>query len=188
MKNIRFTIRKQVLNIKPFDNLEHEHISNVLQWIDSGAELFRIEKPDKPLMHLVSYFTLVDRINNSILLVDHIKAQLWLPTGGHVEPNEDPVETVKREITEELFTEANFLDGNTMPRFVTVTQTVGLTAGHTDVSLWFALVGHKDVLINYDEEEFNNVKWFTYDEVLEMPIAKLDPHLHRYIRKLISEK
>ncbi|MFI5343447.1 MAG: NUDIX domain-containing protein [Chlamydiales bacterium] len=42
------------------------------------------------------------RKNNIFNLVDHKKANLWLPAGGHVEPNEHPRETVKREILEEL--------------------------------------------------------------------------------------
>jgi 8-oxo-dGTP diphosphatase len=39
--------------------------------------------------------------NDSVLLHLHPKIHLWLPPGGHVELNEDPVETVKREISEE---------------------------------------------------------------------------------------
>ena len=39
--------------------------------------------------------------NDSVLLHLHPKIHLWLPPGGHVELNEDPIETVKREILEE---------------------------------------------------------------------------------------
>ena len=31
----------------------------------------------------------------------HLKLQMWLPAGGHVEPNEDPVQTAVREALEE---------------------------------------------------------------------------------------
>jgi 8-oxo-dGTP pyrophosphatase MutT (NUDIX family) len=37
-----------------------------------------------------------------ILLVDHVNAGLWLPPGGHVEVDEDPGLTARREIQEEL--------------------------------------------------------------------------------------
>lgn len=37
----------------------------------------------------------------SVLLHWHRKNRLWLPFGGHIEPNEDPVQTVLREIEEE---------------------------------------------------------------------------------------
>ena len=39
--------------------------------------------------------------NDSVLLHLHPKINLWLPPGGHVEANEDPIETVKREVFEE---------------------------------------------------------------------------------------
>lgn len=38
---------------------------------------------------------------DSVLLHWHRKNRLWLPFGGHIEPNEDPVQTVLREIEEE---------------------------------------------------------------------------------------
>jgi len=95
-------IRGIVSKIKPFDPLEQSHIEQTLAWIDSGAPLFRTQKPDVPPKHLVSYFVLFDENAFKILLVDHKKAQLWLPPGGHVEVDEDPLETVKRECLEEL--------------------------------------------------------------------------------------
>jgi 8-oxo-dGTP pyrophosphatase MutT (NUDIX family) len=39
----------------------------------------------------------------------HRKVGLWLPAGGHIEPNEDPVEAVLREIREEFAVEAEIM-------------------------------------------------------------------------------
>ena len=39
--------------------------------------------------------------NGSVLLHWHAKVLEWLPPGGHIEPNEDPVQAVLREIKEE---------------------------------------------------------------------------------------
>ncbi|MGH2600866.1 MAG: Uma2 family endonuclease [Dehalococcoidia bacterium] len=36
-----------------------------------------------------------------VLLHWHRRNQLWLPMGGHIEPNEDPIQTVLREVAEE---------------------------------------------------------------------------------------
>lgn len=38
---------------------------------------------------------------DSLALHWHVKVGAWLPPGGHVEPNEDPVQAVLREISEE---------------------------------------------------------------------------------------
>ena len=39
--------------------------------------------------------------DDSIALHWHPKVEAWLPPGGHIEPNEDPVQAVLREIEEE---------------------------------------------------------------------------------------
>lgn len=39
----------------------------------------------------MSYFLVAS--DTQVLLVDHKNAQLWLPTGGHVEPGEHPRDT-----------------------------------------------------------------------------------------------
>lgn len=97
---MRDAIRAEFSAIEPYDQLEREHLADAFAWIDSGAVLCRISKPAIPAKHLVSYFVVVD--GTDLLLVDHKSAQLWLPTGGHVEPVEHPRATVLRELKEEL--------------------------------------------------------------------------------------
>lgn len=172
-------IYQMIDKIEPFDEIEAMQIAFVLTWLNTGVEIFRIEKPATPDIHLVSYFVLLDEINQKILLVDHKKAELWLPSGGHVELNEHPKETVKREIIEELGIQADFL--YVEPFFLTVTKTVGLTAGHTDVSLWYILKGNSEKNLEYDQEEFNGVAWF---DMQEIPYEKSDPHMERFIQKM----
>src|SRR5687767_6375732 len=92
--HMRAVVRAELEAIVPFDALESEHLSDALDWVDSGAELFRVAQPATPPKHLVSYFAVVD--SEHILLVDHKNAQLWLPAGGHVEPLEHPRATVER--------------------------------------------------------------------------------------------
>ena len=110
-----------VASICPLDKLEREHQEDVLQWIDSGVELCRLEKPAVPPKHLVSYFILLDIENQKLLLVDHKKALLWLPAGGHVEPGEHPTDTAHRELEEELGVSLPLLQPD--PLFLTVTET-----------------------------------------------------------------
>ena len=176
---MRGEIRKEVACIQPYDELERTSIEAVLAWIDSGAELCRLEKPATPPMHLISYFALLD--GEYILLVDHINAQLWLPTGGHVEPGEHPRETVLREVREELFIDGVFLEPE--PLFLTLTETVGKTAGHTDVSLWYLLKGDRSAALSFDESEFHSVRWFHRNDV---PLDRSDRHMHRFLGKLFA--
>jgi 8-oxo-dGTP diphosphatase len=179
--SVRTEIERMVHSLVPFDTEEQEHLTFTNDWIASGAEIFRTAKPAIPDPHLVSYFLLVDGAENKVLLVDHKKAGLWLPAGGHVEVNEHPKETVKREITEELGIQADFLSHNSF--FLTKAKTVGQTAGHTDISLWYILKGCSSATYAFDKEEFLQVRWFSPTEI---PYERSDPHLMRCIKKLIS--
>ncbi|MCB0479734.1 MAG: hypothetical protein KDC84_16315, partial [Crocinitomicaceae bacterium] len=62
MIEIRNKIKNIVSNIIPFDALESNHASEVIDWIESGEEIFRVEKPDIPNKHLVSYFCLYYKV------------------------------------------------------------------------------------------------------------------------------
>ncbi len=183
---MRLKILNLISSIKPFDKLEEDHLNNAISWIESGEEIFRIQKPATPPKHLVSYFALIDNEKKKILLMDHINAGFWLPSGGHVEQNEHPKITVEREIMEELNLPADFIFND--PFFITQTVTVNIGAGHTDVSLWYLLNGNSELQITYDKNEFNGYKWFTFNEILETNSSMLDPHMHRFVEKLLSSK
>lgn len=171
-------IRSEISAIRPLDELEEQQIADALSWIDSGASLCRTAKPATPPKHLVSYFAVV--ADGHILLVDHKNAQLWLPTGGHVEPDEDPRATVVRELREELGVRVS-IDTIESPIMLTVTSTVGLTAGHTDVSLWYTVEVERGLHIDFDTEEFHSVRWFPLSKI---PFERSDPHLGRFVAKL----
>lgn len=170
---INKSILETLLEIKPIDALEGAHLEDALSWARSSMPLFRVKKPDIPPKHIVSYCVLVDQISQKILLVDHKKAGLWLPTGGHVEVGENPKETAWRECKEELGIAADFLCE--APLFLTVTKTVGENV-HTDVTLWYVFQG--SVQTPY---EFHQIKWFSFDEI---PYETSDPHMKRFILKL----
>lgn len=174
---MRSEIRAEVIAVDPFDELEHEHIAEVLGWIDSNGELCRIEKPATPPKHLVSYFVITD--GSHLLLGDHKKAQLWLPTGGHVEPGEHPRQTVVRELRDELGMELTH--SLAPPLMVTHAVTVGSTPGHTDVCLWYLVKADRSELRYFDADEYRTVQWFAFKEA---PVSQSDPHLSRFLRKL----
>lgn len=171
-------MRSELLAIQPLDPLEQAHLADAIAWVDSGAPLCRVGKPATPPKHLVSYFPVID--NGNILLVDHRNAQLWLPGGGHVEADEDPRCTVVRELKEELGFDVALHDIGP-PTMVTITETVGLTAGHTDVSLWYVVHGNREAKIAFDQSEFNAVQWFPFESV---PLNRCEPHLQRFLVKL----
>jgi len=175
---VRNQLKQEIESIHPLDSIEGDTINGVLAWIDSGVELCRIEKPATPNKHLVSYFVVID--GDYLLLVDHINAEKWLPTGGHVESGEHPRKTVIREAYEELKIQAEFIQEN--PVFLTSTETVGKTSGHTDVCLWYVIKGNRNVPLEIDTTEFYESRWFNRN----LLPANSDPNLSRFVNKLFN--
>lgn len=167
--------------IQPCDPLEKEHLDDALEWIRSGVELCRFKSPATPPKHLVSYFVLLDIQNEKILLVDHKKSALWLPPGGHVEPGEHPLNAAHRELDEELNVQLPMLYSD--PVFISVTETIGDTAGHIDVSLWYVFEADSTATYKYDKGEFNGIQWYSLSK---LPLNCTDPHLDRFCQKLIT--
>ena len=173
-------------SIDPWDGQERAHLATATAWVLSRASLYRTQRPSVPEMHLVSYFVVLDQARGELLLVGHRKAGLWLPSGGHVEPLEDPWDTVLRECREELHTEAvvSTVCGK-RPFFLTVTRTRG-PGEHTDVSLWYLLQAEAGDITSFDEDEFDAIRWLSLHQVLEQPTDTLDPHMHRFTDKLLA--
>ncbi|WP_412748719.1 NUDIX hydrolase [Krasilnikovia sp. M28-CT-15] len=173
-----------VWQLQPIDELEDAHRRQTLQWLRCTDDVFRRIKPAVPPQHLVSYVVPVDPVDGSILLVDHVNAGLWLPPGGHVEVDEHPAQTAQREVHEELGLIADQHELAERPLFLTVTRTVGMDAGHTDVSLWFVLSCPREQALTPDQGEFHRVRWWTPAELRTADTSRFDPHLPRFLGKL----
>lgn len=183
---MRESVAQAVRSIQPYDSLEAEHKDVTLDWIASGAPLYRTQKPDVPPQHLVSYFVVFDPEADAALLVNHRLAGLWLPPGGHVEPDEHPRTTVIRESREELGLEARFFTTfGDNPFFITVTETRG-SGTHTDVSLWYVIEGSRHRALAYDDREFGGYQWLSIHQILDIDGSELDPHMHRFLHKLAT--
>ncbi len=171
--------------IQPIDALEATHRSRALAWLASGVDVCRGTVADRPDPHLVAYFVLVDAVGR-VLLVDHRKAGLWLPPGGHVERGEEPDVTVRRELEEELGVRTELFEGlPSNPLFLTWTRTVGPQAIHDDVSLWYVLDARSLGPLAPDPGEFHEVRWWSYADAQGLG-DRADPHLGRFVAKLVD--
>jgi 8-oxo-dGTP pyrophosphatase MutT (NUDIX family) len=175
-----------VTGVVPLDEHEAQDKARTLAWVRSGAPLFRISSPATPDKHLCVYFALFDAARRSVLLVDHVKAALWLFPGGHVDDGEDPRTTVLREAAEELHITGEFHPqfGNE-PLFLTVTKTRG-EHSHTDVTFWFVLAADQGMRIDADPREAHEARWFALDDPKEWAHGRFDPHIARFRDKLLA--
>ncbi|MCK4891093.1 MAG: NUDIX domain-containing protein [Candidatus Pacebacteria bacterium] len=188
-KNNRNNIVKLIQSVDCCDKIEKEHIEDAIKWINSDIEIFRIKKPATPIKHLVCFTVLYDTAERKILLLELKNAGLFLPSGGHVEKREMPYETVTRELQEELGIEGYFILRDwKLPFFVSQIETVGKTSGHIDVDLWYILKGNSKKPIKTDSQdfkkEFGKFGWFSFEEIMSMPLNTLDQNMHRFVKKL----
>ncbi len=174
-----------VAGMAAHDEREEADLRSTLAWLASTDDVFRRVKPAIPDRHLVSYVAPVDPDRGCLLLGDHVNAGLWLPPGGHVEVDEHPADTARREAAEELGIDTSGrLDER--PLFLSVTETVGIDSGHTDVSLWFVVSLRRDEPVSFDRSEFRTMRWWSPDELGSADTAHVDPALDRFLRKLTA--
>ncbi|MBF6187047.1 MULTISPECIES: NUDIX hydrolase [Nocardia] len=183
-QDARLLVEELTAQVRPIDERELDDRAEVLRWIRSGAQLYRIVPPATPEQHLCVYFALFDESSRSLLLVDHVKAGLWLFPGGHVDNGEDPRVTALREAREELGLDCRFHRWfGDVPLFVTVTKTRG-EFSHTDVSLWFVLAGDDSVPVTIDRREAHEARWFALDDPTAWVPDRFEPHMARFRAKL----
>lgn len=181
---MRHTIEHLVSQIEPADRRERRHQQATLRWIRSDAPLFRTSAPSTPPQHLAVYTILLDEVTQSILLVDHIKAGLWVPPGGHVDVDEDPRETSVREVREELGIDVELHERMAgVPLFVSRTRTRG-PGRHTDVTLWFVARGDRSQVLTVDPSESRGATWIGLHEGVGWSAPQFDPNMARFVVKL----
>ncbi len=72
------------------------------RFLDRLAHNPKLTKREFVPDHICAFFVPIHRQSGSVYLGHHIKGRDWMPPGGHIEPGEHPVETVRREFREEL--------------------------------------------------------------------------------------
>jgi len=156
---------KKLLDAIPADE---ETILKFRNSLASG-KLTRDENPEN---HFCVYFAAYDSKAKQLFIGHHIKADLWLFNGGHIDKNETLNETVAREISEEWGLDINDLKAGA-PSLLTATKIDNPTKQkcrlHLDI--WYFIDVDKN---NFKPdpsklaEEFHSVEWMDLPKVKQM--------------------
>jgi len=175
-KVLRHGYISDIGNIQPLDLQESEDITTTLEWLRTAQF---IHKPENMNCHLGVLFMLLSRDRKQTFLVNHKKAQLWIPPGGHVDVGLTLKQAVELEMLEELNKKPKFI--NTKPFFLTRTLTTGLNSGHIDVTSWFLLEGSQHSIYKLQSKEADEGRWFELNNIDHEPS---NAYLARAIRKI----
>jgi len=167
---MRLTIKTPFQNnlIKELDKLKDKsHVDKIIFYpfakrITEG-KLTREENLEN---HLCSFFVPVHKSSKSIFIGHHVKADEWIPPGGHINKDEAPIETVFREFYEEL----NFklTDEKTelfdLDRIDTRPGRTNPCKVHYD--FWYLVFMNEQSPFTFDKREFYDAGWFSIDDAV----------------------
>ncbi|MBI4973964.1 NUDIX domain-containing protein [Candidatus Roizmanbacteria bacterium] len=101
----------------------------------------------------------------SIFLVHHIKAKSWIPPGGHIDPDETPESTVKREFQEEL--DYSLTDEKVSLFDVSIARIEDSRTCVIHYDLWYTILCKEETRFIIEKKEFHDAGWFPIDEAIK---------------------
>ncbi|MFZ2200146.1 MAG: NUDIX domain-containing protein [Microgenomates group bacterium] len=131
--------------------------------------------------HYCSFFLPYDQVAGKIYLGHHIKADDWIPPGGHIEPGETPSDAAVREMKEELGVEIT--KAQLTPFTLSVKEIGRPESGcvaHYDVWHW---VDIKEQPFDYLKSEYYDAGWYLIPEGLKK--IQKNPDFADIISKLL---
>lgn len=171
-------LKEEIVELSKKTHVDKATIAAFLKRLQNNP---RVTKYQGAADHICAFFVPVHRQTKSIYLGHHIKADDWIPPGGHVDTNELPKETVRREFEEELRvplgkSPIEFFD-------ISIKEINKPKLGclrHYD--FWHVVYTDK-YEFDFDKREFHQAGWFSFKE----GIKKIKFPLYRDIVKKLEK-
>ena len=132
--------------------------------------------------------------DGKVLLIDHEKLGMWIPPGGHVEEDEMPHETARRETLEETGIKVEFQErpetgyeeeSYDLPRPFNINlHRIKENHWHCDFAFRARKTGETEAS---HSEEHNGTRWFT-EEDLESESFKMPENIRKTCLRILREE
>lgn len=127
-----------------------------------------LTRDDGNVSHFCCYFLPYNPMTKQVFIVHHKKSGLWLFPGGHIDKGESLMQTLNREIEEELGMKGK-IKGEIKPFLLTITPinrpSHPQCREHMDIWYRFSTDGSE---FNVDPTEFITTRWATIEEARQV--------------------
>lgn len=160
MKNI---LRNEILKLKNKKHVDQEILAKHLEFLEKEKFFTR---PQNPLHHFGIYFLPIHKKSHSIYLVNHKKANQWIPPGEHLEKGETSVEAVIRGCQEEL----QYLPKTDSIKLFDLSiiniRNIRSRPCRTHYDIWYLVEVEDKISFAWDAREFHTACWFEVEDAI----------------------
>ena len=176
---------KQILNSRLEEAYSHNRISKSLYTeISHRLAQGELVKEERTESHCCCFFVPIHRPSGSIYLGHHVKADAWIPPGGHIDTGETPEQTIVREFKEELRED---LDPSLI-NYISASKKViknDRSPCKTHYDFWFWLDLPEKITYDFDRKEYYDANWFSFEEAFGLDDK--NPEFKVVIAQIIDE-
>ncbi len=146
-----------------------------------------LTRDENVLTHFGTFFLPFNSKNKQLFFAHHKKFGLWIAPGGHIDKGEILLDTLNREIWEELGVK-NYFKEAPNPFLLTITRINNTTQPckiHYDI--WYLMTTDGGDF-NVDPAEFHDTKWLSINEARNLVVNPQNLTAIGAIENLICEK
>lgn len=177
---------KEILKLNKLPYVNKKTIEKFLGRLSQDS---RLTSEENPRDHFCSFFVPVYFPTSEIFVGHHIKADEWIPPGGHIEKKEMPQDTVLREFVEELQHKISRRRIKLFDIGITIiTNNLRNRKCRMHRDLWhYTIMSNKENFV-FDKGEFYEAEWLPIDIAIKRAYRKeITAHLIN-LKKIIKHQ
>lgn len=152
--------------LKEYNPIDLGEIQSQKRILDFVNSIDNFANRNNPQGHITGSAWIVSKDRKKVLLTHHIKLDMWLQIGGHVEGDEYILDTSLREAKEESgLTTLNLISEKIFDVDVHLFPQKGDFPAHYHYDIRFLFEADENELIDRQKEESKGMKWIALEDI-----------------------